>query len=91
MCRRGAGRRGICKPQAETRRKMIWQEHAATSGSFRTHGLVDVSTGACEQDQLENVGGKGAFVGELSERDLDRQISRLARQKVSKLEGDQGV
>ena len=36
-----------------------------------------------------NVGGKEAFVGELSKRDLDRQITRLARQKVSKLEGDQ--
>ena len=89
MCRRGAGRRGTCKPQAETRRKMIWQERAPTSGSFWTSIVVDVSTGACEQDQLENVGGKGAFVGELSERDLDRQITRLARQKVSKLEGDQ--
>ena len=33
-----------------------------------------------------NVGGKEAFIGEFSERDLDRQITRLARQKVSKLE-----
>ena len=89
MCRRGAGRRGTSEPQTETRRKMMWQEDAATSGAFWTNGAVDVSTDACEQGQLGNVGGNEAFVGEFSERDLDRQITRLARQKVSKLEGGQ--
>ena len=47
--------------------------------------MVVVSTEACEQEQLGNVGGKEVFVGEFSERDLDRQITRLARQKVIKL------
>ena len=85
MCWRGAGRRGACEPQTETRPKMIWQEDAATSGVFWTNGVVVVSTEACEQEQLGNVGGKEVFVGEFSERDLDRQITRLARQKVIKL------
>ena len=55
---------------------MIWQEDAATSCAFWTNGVVHVSTKACELDQAVNVSGKEVFIGEFSERDLDRQFTR---------------
>ena len=61
---------------------MVQARDAATSGAFWSANVVDAGTEACEQDLLAKSMARGRLIGNVSEWELDRQITRLAAKRL---------